>query len=293
MTEQVRDGIVPRNVLSEAELEAIRQLAVACNHFDKIDLKLNWDLLRSRPGERTDDFLYYQAGELVGYLAMYQFNSWEVEISGMVRPEHRRKGIFSELLAAAKQKLEKRGQPNLIFIVSESSQSGKAFALSAGAKYTSSEYKMERCGKAPLPKVGETLRIREAVQEDVEALGRMAHVCFGLPLEEMVKRAQKEFHQPNYRLLVAELDGERVGRINIDHPEPGLAWLFGYCVLPEYRGKGYGRELLVRTIQRYLAQGYDKFELEVAVENKRAIRLYESCGFAVTSGYDYYLLSGN
>lgn len=285
-------GVVVRTALSAEEVGAIRELATVCEGHDGIELKLNWDMLKTRPGERTDDFLYYEAGRLVGFFALYHFNSWEIEISGMVHPDHRRKGIFTALYAAAKEEIARRGEPNLIWIVSEGSQSGKAWALSTGASYKNSEYKMEREKDAPLPEATDKLLIREATLQDAPELGRMTHVCFGLPLDEMVKSVERKFGKEEYTLLVAEVDGVRIGRMNVDHPEAGVVWIFGFCVLPEYQGKGYGREFLARTIRDYAAKGYQEFALEVAVENKGALGLYESCGYRVTSGIDYYEIDG-
>ena len=282
------NGVVERKSLSAAEVAAIRQLADVCEAHDGIELKLNWDMLKTRPGEQTDDFLYYEAGQLIGFFAMYHFNSWEIEISGMVHPEHRRKGIFSALYAAAKPESARRGEPNLIWIVSEGSPSGKAFALSTGAQYKNSEYKMEREQDAPVPAATDKLVIREATQADVPELGRMTHECFGLPLDDMVKAAERKIGRDDYSLLIAEVDGVPVGRMNVDHPEAGVVWVFGFCVLPEHQGKGYGREFLARIIRDYVAKGYERFALEVAVGNKGALGLYESCGYRVTAGIDYY-----
>lgn len=281
-----------RKSLSAEELAAIRQLADRCEEHDGIELKLNWDDLQTRAGERTDDYLYYEDGQLIGFFAMYHFNSWEIEISGMVHPDHRRKGIFSALYAAAKQEIARRGELNVIWIVSEGSPSGKAFALSTGAQYKNSEYKMEREKDAPLPEATDKLLIREATLADAPEMGRMMHVCFGLPLDEMVKSVERKFGKEDYSLLIAEVDGVRIGRMNVDHPEAGEVWVFGFCVLPEHQGKGYGREFLARVIREYAGKGYEQFALEVAVENKGALGLYESVGYRVTAGIDYYEIAG-
>jgi ribosomal protein S18 acetylase RimI-like enzyme len=62
-------------------------------------------------------------------------------------------------------------------------------------------------------------------------------------------------------------------------------------VLSEYRGKGYGRQILAQTIQSMRSMEPDvQIALEVAVENERALGLYKSCGFHVVTAYDYHEL---
>ena len=50
-------------------------------------------------------------------------------------------------------------------------------------------------------------------------------------------------------------------------------------VVPAFRGKGVGRELLIRALHGFRDTGCSKVNLEVTVHNTGAIRLYESVGF--------------
>ena len=53
----------------------------------------------------------------------------------------------------------------------------------------------------------------------------------------------------------------------------------GMGVAREFRGQGVGRKLLQAIIERGWEIGLKRIELEVFVDNHRAIRLYESLGF--------------
>ena len=55
----------------------------------------------------------------------------------------------------------------------------------------------------------------------------------------------------------------------------------GMVILPEYRGRGAGRELLEAALEHARASGAHKVELEVWPDNGRAIALYTAAGFAV------------
>jgi RimJ/RimL family protein N-acetyltransferase len=54
----------------------------------------------------------------------------------------------------------------------------------------------------------------------------------------------------------------------------------GMGLLPEYRGQGLGSRLVVAAMAAARASGIERIELEVFASNARAIRLYESLGFA-------------
>ena len=55
----------------------------------------------------------------------------------------------------------------------------------------------------------------------------------------------------------------------------------GIGLLPEFRGKGIGRELMRRTIDAAFAFGLSRIELTVREGNVNAIALYKSLGFEI------------
>ena len=57
----------------------------------------------------------------------------------------------------------------------------------------------------------------------------------------------------------------------------------GMGVLPQYRGRGLGKRLLTDCIAAANSRGIDRIELEVRSDNRRALSLYCSLGFAVES----------
>jgi RimJ/RimL family protein N-acetyltransferase len=55
----------------------------------------------------------------------------------------------------------------------------------------------------------------------------------------------------------------------------------GIGLLPEFRGKGIGRQLMRRTIDAAFAFGLTRIELTVRERNANAIALYKSLGFEI------------
>ena len=62
----------------------------------------------------------------------------------------------------------------------------------------------------------------------------------------------------------------------------GCAGLFGMWVAPEARGTGASIRLVGEVITWARAEGYERLILDVADENRAAIKLYEGMGFRPT-----------
>lgn len=281
--------------LTEQELAAVAELADLCNKADGIQLKLNWETLKSRPADTPtfNDFLYYDGDKLVGFAALYVFRSTEAELSGMVHPDYRRQGIFTQLTRAAQDECRSREIPKLIYMVYHRSESGKAFATATGATYGFSEYWMSRT-KELLPPVNpdaaNAVTLRKAEDRDLEAIVALNVSGFAMTEEESreyVAQSQASKQDKTYISHQGELPVGKIGVLE----EADKAFIFGFCVASELQRQGIGRQILSKTIQLLTEKGYRTIELEVAVENMQALGLYESCGFETTGANDYYELA--
>jgi ribosomal protein S18 acetylase RimI-like enzyme len=65
------------------------------------------------------------------------------------------------------------------------------------------------------------------------------------------------------------------------------ATIYALGILPEYQGKGLGKEFL-SLLLRELLKNKDNINLEVNSVNARAFNLYKSMNFKVEIAYDYY-----
>ncbi len=81
-------------------------------------------------------------------------------------------------------------------------------------------------------------------------------------------------------LWVLDDAGVVVGNAGVHEQVPGVLYL-GMAISTEARGRGGGRALLEAVVEHALASGAHKLELEVWVDNARAIALYASAGFEV------------
>lgn len=287
MIEEQRQGLIKRQGLSEADLAEIAQLAHICNSCEGLDIKLNWSILRERSTDEVNDLFYYQQGHLVGYLAIYAFNTYEAEVSGMVHPDYRRQGIFSMLLQHASEACRQRELHKLFLIVEHNARSGQAFAASLLAQYHHSEYRMS-LGELHAPQhFTPNLEFRLARPDEGAILAHITTTAF--EMDEDAEYTPDAFEKPARRYYVALLDGVYVGKIDVSLDEQE-GFIYGFCVLPEHQHKGYGRQILARTVQAIYAIGQYNIALEVEIKNSGALSLYQSCGFYETARYDYYSL---
>ena len=158
-----------------------------------------------------------------------------------------------------------------------------------------------------------TITIRKAVADDAPLVGLAvlmalhydeSHPMYGI-FQEL---AGREVSQYSYRnALIGEVNGvpagaivgydgallhqlrepllqlvrEKLGReLNIeDETAAGEFYIDSFAVLPQYRGCGVGRELLVAACDRAFAAGHKKVGLIVDFNNSRAEKLYTSLGF--------------
>lgn len=279
----------PSYGLNPIQLTQIQQLESVCNQFEALTMKLNWMTLRDRPKDQGNDFLAYAAGQLVGHLALYGFNQREAEISAMVHPNHRRQGIFKQLVALANTELKTRSIPEMLFICEQSSASGKAGMQALAAHYELSEYKM-RWQEPPTFSAGPSLlQLRPGQPEDIPELVRLDEICFGVSPEAAQRWLAQDLADPQRRLWVATLGPLKIGKINV-WSSATETYISGFCIQPEYRGQGYGKTALTRVLEQLAAERHTQVVLEVACENEHALSLYQQCGFRTITAYDYYRL---
>ncbi|TPG90360.1 GNAT family N-acetyltransferase [Brevibacillus laterosporus] len=275
--------------LTEAELTQVKDLLQVCNEYDQIQIKLNLDMISCRPTNQIQDFYFAKDDRMIGYLALYNFNNREVEISGMVDPAHRRNGIFYSLLQLAYPEIERRQLPKLIFMSQEKSASGKAFLEALGSTYSFSEYWMEMDSPPSDPKTT-SLFLREATEEDISLFVQVDIESFGSSKEDSIRHALEGIQEPDRHPIVAFLGNEFIGKLSYQRIDD-MDFIYGFAVMPSFQGRGYGREILTRVVCELIKKQSPSIVLEVEVRNKNALKLYNSCGFKEVTANDYYILA--
>ncbi len=283
------DDIQKLNLLKTEQLQEIEALEKACVQVEPLQPKLNWDMLAQPQASQSLYLLAYREGVLVGFLGLYAIDptGGEIELTGMVHPDYRRRGIFGKLYAVALAEIKARKIPRVLLIAEQAAAAGTHFAQAVGGQYTVSEYRMCFSGAlAPaFPRHG--LRLRKANRQDFDVLQQLDAVSFGSAMAELPPETAERYYGSTY---VGELDGKIIGKIGIDR-ERAAGYIFGFGIRPECRGQGFGRELLGLMMLRCMEEQIRPVLLEVAVTNEKALTLYRSCGFEVMTVYQYYQIN--
>jgi ribosomal protein S18 acetylase RimI-like enzyme len=318
-------GIVTKKFLSIDDISAIQDLAAICERYEHARLRISWGMLQRRPGDFPLDFLYYDDGQLVGYIALDDRGVETKELFGMVHPAYRRRGIFRSLFHAAKDTCRLLGVRRLVLVCEHSSTSGRAFVKSVRASYDFSEHEMVLTDFSPRHQFDDHLSVRVADVNDINALAFVQAAAFG-DAEAVVRRhitslmtrslcryylfqsldREDPLHQGENPPLtpsdignsnrtthnesnIFPIGGEPVGSLRLELGEEIGIYAFG--IHPAYRGRGYGRQMLEDVIQQIRA-GQDTSQevimLDVETDNIHALSLYRSCGFQIRATYDYY-----
>lgn len=286
-------GVVKKQRLSEAEFAEVAELARICDAYEDLHGRLSVEQSRTRSGDETNDFLYYEDERLVGVLSLSEHGRQERELTGMVHPDYRRRGISTALLDAVREEGKRRGVERLVIVCERFSHSGRAFIDAVGAEYDSSEHHMRLEDFQERGTFPERLQLVRAMREDAGIIARITAASFGDTEERIKPHIAKDMLAPNREYYIAKLGEEPVGSFNL-YLTSSTTGIYAFGVPPQYRRRGFGRqmlELIIKQLRVDKARSQKAITLEVDTNNTSAIALYQSCGFRPVTTYGYYGLN--
>lgn len=277
-------------------LKEIEELQHRCEQFDGLTLKLNWDMLRQfSAAEGTEWLVTYEDELLIGFLGMYGFGS-DMEICGMVRPGYRRRGVFTELWGRAQPIIASKNVSELLLNAPAASSTAKAFLATLPLSFNHAEYQMKWDGEighltsANASSAGSAVVLRPASGDEAAILVELDCEGFDTTFEEASEMYKLQMKEGLEEHIIIELDGLPAGKMRL-WTEDNETWIYGLTVKKPLRGLGIGRSALLQTIERE-RRNFNGVNLEVALDNPNALKLYESCGFVILNKQDYYRYTG-
>ena len=233
--------------------------------------------------------------ELVGYVSIFLPEEGTAELNVLIHPAYRRQGIFTELLQRAKAVLSAVGTQAFVFVCEPSSTDATAAMQAMKAEKKSSEYQMllESAADRPEPAGAGVLgELLEATPDDLPLLGRMNALFFETSDEMGELFAEESYYTPGITVYKYVIAGKHKKTVPIGTvcfcEETHSGNIFGLGILPEYRGHGYGKDLLQALL--VLIPNDKKIYLQVSSRNAAAFQLYQKAGFHIIAQQDFWLL---
>lgn len=272
------------NSLTDAQKRQIQALQAQVNAYDKLQNEaflsneINFDCTA------PCFYLALEGEDVVAFLTTFMPVNTETEITAFTHPQHRRKGCFSTLLAAALADAAALHIPTALFVVESSSKSGMA-ALQHCTPYTyaRSEYRFACTRYAAAWQ--NSLAWQTVTAENVQDYKRVMVSCFP-DLVHDVQFTQSLITEPARSGYIGYNGALPVAAYAL-HNEGKHCFLYGVAVEATQHNKGYGKQLLSVAVPKALAQ-HGKVVLDVDSSNPAALHLYRTAGFENIFQADYY-----
>ncbi|WP_313370799.1 GNAT family N-acetyltransferase [Sedimentibacter sp.] len=276
-----------KETLDKDDYTDINNLKNICFDYDKTYLKLEIDYKLNRDEKNSDnlnhinEFMLYEDNKLIGYIGIGSFGGDALEVNGMVHPDYRRKGIFTRLFSLVKDEFYKRKSNEMLLLSDNNSTGGIAFIKSLNCEYHHSEYDMNLDMNVIHEIKFDDLVFRKVVCDDINKIAKADFEFLNeSDIEELLL-------SPTY---IIKKDDALIGKTRLEIND-NIGGIYGLEVLPEYRGKGYGRELLLLSIKELKEKNVEIITLQVETSNKNALNLYKTCGFKENYTMDYYRIT--
>ncbi|HEV2757112.1 MAG TPA: GNAT family N-acetyltransferase [Actinomycetota bacterium] len=268
--------------------------AVDVGAVDSDDEEILWRWRTDGFDLSSDTRVVERAGGLVAY-------GWVFEGLADVRvdPAARGQGIGAHLLALSETRAAEQGSRDGMIRQNVTSRNPAARALLEAAGYTESHHyarmEIELASRPGVPDAPPGVAVRPYEPGRDEAA---AHAAFNRawaqyegdrwapePLERFLEHTEADTFDPATWHL-AEEDGAIVA-FSLCDQYPDLGWVQYLGTVPEARGRGLGRLLLLHSFATYWDRGVRRVGLTVSSSNLPAARaLYESAGMREVLRYD-------
>lgn len=270
------------NQLTDKERKEAKALIASCQAHDQTFREPYLSNMFNFDPNMPAFFLYYQEEELLGLLTVYADDE-DVELSILVHPNHRRKGIARALFKSFKE--ETASYP----IRSVTFQTERVFLdghpdLASHWGLIENEETETWLGRDRTPYVLESrsdVKVLLAEPSYLEEITQLHHQAFSEAEETLevphryIVEALKDSDSLLYILLK---EGQVIGVCTVDL-SGNSNYLYGLAVAEAYRGQGYGSYLAKSVVNQLIEQNDKSFQIAVEDDNIGAKRLYEKIGF--------------
>lgn len=285
------------------DIQFIEELEKVCFDFEDTHVKLELDYKKQTVSldqdinnhRQMNEFLCFDDTLLIGYLGVCDFAGSSIELNGLVHPLYRRESVFTSLFSMFLKSMETRKEQVVLLLSDAKSKSGEGFIHNFSVKLHHSEYEMYLDEKTPLSESNCEVELRLATNKDAYEIDQQNRSYFGVGDSEDIilnhVNPEEEIEKGFY-IYLAICENKIVGKVNVQYGAD-ISGIYGLGVKPEFRSKGIGRSILLKTIDEMKEKSASQVMLQVEIDNKNALKLYESCGFKTTYVMNYYQWLGS
>ena len=249
-----------------------------------MDIRAVTTLSPGGPTGLPGGFQAWEGSRLAGALTLSAPPGRTAEVSAFVPAEHRRRGIFSALLAEAEAACRARGTERLLLACGGESADGQAVAAHWGLALDHSTSVLV-CG-APRPEGRKDPALGPVGPQKLERVAALTGTAFGDSPAEARFRAENTLSDPA-RQCWGLWEGDTLLAVaGVGPAAEGLS-IYSVAVDPVRQGQGLGRRLmagLLAVLPRDRA-----LVVEVDSRNRPARALYAAYGFRETRRQDYFV----
>ena len=260
----------------------------------ELDYKLNDGYEKKKVGivGPTNEYFCYCDKELVGYAGISSFGDSISEVSGMIHPNYRRQHLFSTMIDRLENGLLSRGQKKYLLLTDASSVSGRNFIRNKNGTLHHIEYEMELSLDTQVVIENSSIELVLATNQDVKEISQQNILFSGSTNESEQLILPEEEAKRGLEIYLAKISGTTFGKIHLQF-HGDKAWVFGFVIKPEFRGKHLGKAALKSSILLMRSRHVSSIFLQVDSANPVAYSLYKQTGFKELYAMEYYEIKLN
>ncbi len=250
---------------------AIMTLENLCREYDG-----TFSEVETEPGYKPDRhfrsfFLYYEGRRLIGELFLFLTDSDSVEITSIVDPCCRKRGVFARLLKTAEEELDKYGVLNRYFVAEPDCKD--AMSVAGHLKLVTDHFELI------MALSDRTNQTTDSVTNDEKDNNDYTKPGYTVSIEK---------DGDIYNALIKETsEVKNIGSANACVTGKSV-FIYGIGIDENYRRMGFGRKLITELIKRIREDlPENSIKLQVSSSNVPAVELYRSIGFETVSSLAY------
>lgn len=308
----MEDSFTIRHYVPEKDLSPLSRTLTAIESIDRDGEDTSEEYLRASlawPNYHPDQAVWVaeSEGNLVGYGVALEQPSQRCTIYVVVHPEHRRKGLGSQLLALTLNRASELGSKNILVYAHEHNRASNLFLTHRKFQQVGSSGSLKLKAEVETPPAefpqGFTLKRYSEVNDPLILLKALNKCYLGMwghqhndnPTEEERKspRFLHYYDSDDILLLFDEQNsifgicslkpqGKKEGNGEISD------LLDGPGIIQEFREQGYQRSLVLAGIAHLRQKGTRPITLEFWGDNENALDIYRSLGFEMVNRFIAY-----